>query len=181
MELDRYRQCQQAFPWETFPVFSQFFNPKSIFSGHTLSFRRPNCCYSELQSSTLRVFLAIPGFTGSRKTLGIQISSGKNEFEVFKCVTELSEHSRVTQNPGSSGNSHPSCFGVRGNSGMFSMWEWGEKGISSQTGWELAHCPCKLFNKSYYSKPFSWFLWNSEGSIFLGFAESWDQRSFLGW
>lgn len=111
-ELDHYRQCQQVFPWEAFPVFSQFFRPKSNFSGHSLSFGRPNRCYSELQSSTLRVFLAIPDFTGTRKTLGIQISSGKDEFGIFKCVTELPEHSRVTQNPRNSGNSHPSCFRV---------------------------------------------------------------------
>lgn len=83
-ELGPYRQNHQAFPWEIFP---DFFSPKSIFSGHSLSFGRPNRCYSELQSSTLRVFfLAIPDFTGTRKNLGMRIFLlARMNWEYLKC------------------------------------------------------------------------------------------------
>lgn len=94
--------------------------------------------------------MAIPDFLGARKTLGIRISSGKNPAGIFQLVQELPEHSRVTKIPlGAAGVPIPPTSGVRGNPGMFSIWEQGGKwGIpkefldvardSSGIGWEFA-------------------------------------------
>lgn len=156
MELDPHRQSHyQAFPWEIFPAFSQFcfWSQIHLFSVIPSLLGGPNRCYSELQSSTLRVSLAIPDFT--RKNLGNMrgFLLARMNLGIFK----LSEHSRTPQyNPGKGGNSHPRLlWGVRGCWECFPCGNGGEKGISftARVGIVSVCVPPKVFNKSLYSRP----------------------------
>lgn len=124
-ELGPYRQNHPAFPWEIFP---DFFSPQSIFSGHSLSFGRLNRCYSELQSSTLRVFFfGHSRFYWNQEKLGnADFSSGENELGIFEVSLICQNIPGSPKIPGAMGIPIPPALGCEGSCGMFSMWEWGE-------------------------------------------------------